>query len=338
MVLAGVVSLFVASYPRLALRELRTLVLEPAAFYVIARSALRGPRDGLRLAGVFTAGATVASALAIGQTLTGRGLVAAEGVTRAGALYPSPNNLALLLDRAVPLAASLGLAGHGSFAVAAVVCGMALFFTFSKGAWLGTGVGMAMLAMTVGSQLPPRQRRRALAIAIAAVVPVLIVAAAMAARFERLRSGVTGVFRIYLWRSSLDMIKDHPLWGVGLDQFLYHYPRYILPEAWREPNLSHPHNLLLDFWLSLGILGLLALLWSAWRFVRLVRLAPVLTGDSPVRRAIARGAAASGVALLAHGFVDNSYFVLDLAYATLIVLLLAELAGDPIGQNDHALG
>ena len=54
------------------------------------------------------------------------------------------------------------------------------------------------------------------------------------------------------------MIHDHPITGLGLDQFLYAYRgRYILPDAWQEPNLSHPHNILLDFWVRLGIFGVL---------------------------------------------------------------------------------
>ena len=35
---------------------------------------------------------------------------------------------------------------------------------------------------------------------------------------------------------------------VGLDNFLYAYRgRYILDAAWQEPNLNHPHNIVLDF-------------------------------------------------------------------------------------------
>ena len=48
------------------------------------------------------------------------------------------------------------------------------------------------------------------------------------------------------------MARDNWLFGVGPDNFLTHYRAYMLPEAWREPNISHPHNLLLDAWVSLG--------------------------------------------------------------------------------------
>ena len=64
------------------------------------------------------------------------------------------------------------------------------------------------------------------------------------------------------------MLRDHPLLGVGLDNFLYEYPKYILPEAWREPNLSHPHNIVLDFWVRLGIGGVFILFWLLAAFYK----------------------------------------------------------------------
>jgi O-antigen ligase len=84
------------------------------------------------------------------------------------------------------------------------------------------------------------------------------------------------------------------------------------PGAGAEPCLSHPHNVLLDFWLSTGILGLLSFLWLQlvfWRavirlqsFAARVRATPLLVG---VMAAMA--------ASLVHGLVDNSYFLEDLS-------------------------
>ena len=42
----------------------------------------------------------------------------------------------------------------------------------------------------------------------------------------------------------------------GLDQFLYKYSiEYVNPQAWLERFISHPHNLVFDYWLRLGIIG-----------------------------------------------------------------------------------
>ena len=327
LIAAGLLSTWVADYPRLALRELRTVVLEPALYYFAARSVFAGRRDALLLAASFVVGAVAASVLALLQSVTGQGLVAAEGVSRAAALYRSPNNLALLLDRALPLAVAGALylvrpARH-VFLVSAALCLAALFFTFSRGAWIACAIA-ALVVMQPWLRARIAPARRAAAIVGAALVPLVLAALALSLQVERFRSvfssAGTGFLRFHLWGSSLRMALDHAAFGVGLDQFLYHYPRYMHPDAWREPNLSHPHQLVLDVWLRLGLLGLAALAWGAVTFVRQQR-----AGGSAALRLGTLGAA---VALTLHGLVDNSFFLIDLAYATWIVLLVAELNAD----------
>ena len=152
-----------------------------------------------------------------------------------------------------------------------------LGLTYSVGGWLATGAG-------VGAAIVLARGRRALA--LLALVGLVALAGMLAARPERvvghldLASDSTSGVRVLLWRSALEMLRDHPLFGIGLDNFVHRYnPErggdYISPEGWREPDLSHPHNLLLDWWLSLGVLGALVLArllivawrlgWAAWR-------------------------------------------------------------------------
>jgi len=79
------------------------------------------------------------------------------------------------------------------------------------------------------------------------------------------------------------------------------------PQASREPCLSHPHNEILDFWLSTGLVGLAAFLWLLAVFwVQCVRLYPACG-------ALLLGTMGAVVAMLIHGLVDNSYFLPDLA-------------------------
>jgi O-antigen ligase len=148
------------------------------------------------------------------------------------------------------------------------------------------------------------------------------------------------VLRLRLWQSALEMVRDHPLWGIGLDQFLYLYPTYMHPDAWREPNLSHPHNLLLDFWLRLGLLGLVALAWAGWKALRRVQKGgapvPAATARDARASALAWGAAGALVAVVLHGALDNSYFVIDLAYGCWVLLLILELATEPAAPTAPA--
>ena len=115
--------------------------------------------------------------------------------------------------------------------------------------------------------------RRAVAVlcgvlVLAAVVVFLVVGTGRLTSLLDATQGTT-FFRLQLWQSSWSMLRDHPLLGVGLDNFLYHYRTYyVLPTAWEEFDLSHPHNLVLDFWLRLGLPGLLVFAWLVVAFFR----------------------------------------------------------------------
>jgi O-antigen ligase len=131
--------------------------------------------------------------------------------------------------------------------------------------------------------------------------------------------GETGFFRISLWRSSLNMLRDHPVFGVGLDNFLYAYRgRYILDSAWQEPNLSHPHNIFLDFGTRLGFLGLAAGIWLIVAFTSVsIRLQSTV---QRVWRPVAVGILGSLVYMIFHGLVDHSFFLVDLAFTFYLLL------------------
>ena len=148
--------------------------------------------------------------------------------------------------------------------------------------------------------------------------------------------GTTAISRRLIWTAALAMVRDHPILGIGLDNFLYRYQlEYMLPEAWAEPNISHPHNWLLQFWLELGLPGLLALVGLLatffWCTVHLLRRG---AGDSDGRLTRPRcfrsplivGALASVAGWLVHGAVDNSYFLVDQAYLFWWQLAIVEIA------------
>ncbi len=129
------------------------------------------------------------------------------------------------------------------------------------------------------------------------------------------------------------MLRDFPSTGIGLDQFLWlHQTRYIDPRIWSERYTSHPHNLLLDSWLSLGVAGLLLLLvfvvvgiWFIWQArTGRIRLSVWQLG--------ALGCLGAGVG---HGLVDNGYFLPDLAVIAWLAIALV-IGSQPFGlPHDH---
>jgi O-antigen ligase len=159
--------------------------------------------------------------------------------------------------------------------------------------------------------------RRATLWAVGAVALCLLLLVPMVGteRFVSLFNAQEGTtfYRIKLWQASIEMIRDHPLTGVGLDNFLYQYPNYRLREAWQEPDLSHPHNIILDFWTRLGFAGVLAVLGLTATFLRTALPLYHRLPDGE-RRAIILGWIASMAAMWAHGLIDNSFFLVDLAF------------------------
>jgi len=138
------------------------------------------------------------------------------------------------------------------------------------------------------------------------------------------------------------MFRDHPLLGVGPDNFLYQYrSRYILPEAWQDPNLSHPHNIALDYLSRLGLLGFATGLWihlAFWRTaiytyrrLKMAHPSPVgnvadggRAGDGGHLLPLCIGLMASVADMLAHGLVDHSFFLIDLAFVFCLTLAVVQ--------------
>ncbi len=290
-----------------------------------------------RLVDAFVAGAVLQAAIALYLYFFTEQAITAEGVRRAmGLAYGSPNNLALFLGRAWPILLAVALFPHNStkrarrwlYGVGLVVVSLALYLTFSKGALLlglpaGLGAMVLLYLWRSRADRPPWRRAIFIAVAGLAVLALALIPLSQTERFRTtfdLNQGSTGFFRLKLWQASLNMLADHWPLGVGLDNFLYQYrTRYILPEAWQEPNLSHPHNLVLDFGTRLGLGGLALLLWlqiafwrSAWRLYQ--------RWPNP----LALGLSGSMVVFLAHGLVDNSYFLVDLAFAFFLVAGLVQ--------------
>ena len=308
LLVIGAISLFTLALPAYrheSLRVFRWVILEPVIFYFLARWYLQKPETRHLAIVTFSAGAVIVAMIGLFDLATGRGL-AVEGVTRISGVYPQPNALALFLER--PFVLIIGIACvfrsnlNWKWLAAAGVIGVTLILTFSRGAVIAAGIAI-ILILLIG------QRRRLAALASLAGLALFAgLAVTASARIDNLFSGGSGSLRLALWQSATRMIRDHPFFGIGLDQFLYVYtPRYVKPQAWSERFTSHPHDIVLDTWLSLGIMGIvLALAYLGiliWMTVRLVRKRSSL------------GLAAAGAMYVGalHGLVDNGYFLPDLA-------------------------
>jgi O-antigen ligase len=144
--------------------------------------------------------------------------------------------------------------GLASFAIF-----ISLALTHCRGAWLGLLAGLIVVTILSG-------RKAILALLAGAVlVTGFLVFFSESSITKRAVSiadfnDLSMHERLCAWRSSLMVIKDHPITGVGLHGFQKVYPQYILPQA-RFPHIRNAHNNFLEMGAGCGILGIGTFIW-----------------------------------------------------------------------------
>ncbi len=221
----------------------------------------------------------------------------------------------------VPVRFSLAvLLALASVALAAMLA--ALFFSYSRGAWIGVAAGLGVTALVA---LVRTKRAAALALSLAAVGLIVVglgeinlVPSIIADRFATVADylsfedvrGVRAndenfaiVERRAHWQAAFEMFEDAPVLGVGIGNYAAAYPRYALPK-WEDP-LGHAHNYYFNVLAEAGALGFVTylVLWSAifWQVGR----AAWLVGGW--QQGVAAGALGVLVALSIHNFFDNLF-------------------------------
>ena len=324
----GFAAIFWSSQRGLALTDFRTMFLEPALFYLIFRTTIRHQADFQRLFDILLISGVVVALVGLVLFARGEAIITAEGaVRRLASVYGSPNNVALFLGRCIPFAITFTLLARDRrriFAVLALLLMIpAVILTQSVGGlFIGIPASIAVILILLYG------KRAALPLLVVGVMAIaaLLIGASLSPRIARVFTfdDGTNFIRLRLWQSSLNMVQDHPLTGLGLDQFLYAYRgHYILPDAWKEPDLSHPHNILLDYWLRLGISGVIVLIISQVAFWTLLgsrlHILRQHRDNDALLLAVGIGIAGSMGNTLAHGLIDNSIYVLDLIYVFMLL-------------------
>ncbi|GAC1362010.1 MAG: hypothetical protein NVSMB32_01860 [Actinomycetota bacterium] len=156
---------------------------------------------------------------------------------------------------------------------------LALWFTQTRGAFIGVGLAAAALALLAQDRLPRWLRRLAVVGFLAAgVVFILVVfhpgmrqapsVFAAAGAFSPFRTG-TFQDRSYYWIAALRIFRHHPLLGTGPDTYAANYTRFRLAQDGAKLGLiltDKPHNIFFEYAANSGVIGLgayLSLLGSA---------------------------------------------------------------------------
>ena len=347
----AVFSILIAFRHDLALRAFREEVFDPLIYVLLALTCLRTRQDVTRLITAMIGTGLVIAGLGLVQIAFFKKTLQVEnGVRRISAVYGSANSIGLLFDYILPIGFAMLFAKVSQrLRLVALLCCLpmlvVLYLTQSLGAWVAIALALLfVIAFAV-------RNRKLLFIGSAILIVVLLAGiflfrvqitnvltdhhTSVSAKGVQTVSTVTK--RIYLWESALRMIHDSPWVGYGMDNWLCHYSQNTICDShyhyWieqdpvthkdtglrYEPFLSHPHNIFLHVWVSIGVFGLLAfiavLVLFFWLFSRIIRrLDANPYKGSEYLRWMTLGVGAAMFAALVQGQVDSAFLEQDLSF------------------------
>jgi O-antigen ligase len=244
------------------------LLIVPAAIYFLARNLITDRREmrGMMLA-LLVIGFYLAF-LATREQLTGdvwfypedRSIQYTASIRRVVGLLGNPAYIALTINIAVPWVWYLCLNArrHRMKLLLVVALMMAgVYFCMNRSGWGGLLASMIVMALFV-----PRFRRIFLVLlAMGAVVGVVYGAIILTSSVvqERLTAQGPLDYRVETWDVAFQMIRDHPLFGVGYDNFSTFYKRYAHWDVYLRA-VPTPHNTYLWVMLMGGVVALVPFL------------------------------------------------------------------------------
>ena len=345
--LMAAISLLVSYPPHRgdSIRVFREEVVGPLLYLALVLVYLRTKEDLTRLLVAFLGTGVIIALLGMAQYLFFILPIDSEG-SRVHTVYGSGNNIGTLFDYILPVALAL-LLSRLSWKYRSVGLGISvlmvpvLYWSQSRGAWLAIICAFLFILM-----LAIRNRRAVFTMGGILIVAILVILIPFHNQmFKLLDQGHTSkqgygtlTKRIYLWETAWPMIADHPWFGVGLDNWLCYYSKnsecnakvfhyWVLkdPQTHRptglqeEPTLSHPHNIFLHVWVSIGIFGLLAfvgiLILFYWLFARiLARIRRTGGHDAEYLQWILISVGSALLAAFIQGQVDSTFLEQDLAF------------------------
>ncbi|MCC6730888.1 MAG: O-antigen ligase family protein [Chthonomonadales bacterium] len=269
---------------------------------------------------------------------------------RAAGPFGNPQLLASFLMILLPIVAVVAIterkAGRQLAAqVATVLMAACLLLTQTRSAWLGSAVGLgvlAILAIAVAARNRPSSlasRKHELVLPAVMLVGVIVFLALWpqtntllqrATTFSNVSAQATFQSRQAMWRDAASTIASRPLTGIGVGLYPVRYSA-------AHPSLSNdPHNFWLKTAAEMGIPAamLVALALAAFLFVGLRR---AYTMDAGIRRSLLMGAIAATVAFAVDAVSNPSWGLAQTSMFFWLVLGLGVGALRPFARQRETL-
>jgi O-antigen ligase len=184
--------------------------------------------------------------------------------------------------------------------------------TFNRGTWVGMMFGFGVLLL----QGEINRRRAALLILLAAGILALMTTSMFGQIDVEQRvvdfvhySRGSAVSRLVRWAGAVNAVLDHPILGVGYNNFAFVYGRYTILETIDRQVYGSPHNMFVDVLTGTGLVGFsvfMLFIGRLWKQMRANMAAPL----SPDLQALSRGIFMTFLFFLGSGLFDSFLFKL----------------------------
>ncbi|MFH1552541.1 MAG: O-antigen ligase family protein [Candidatus Omnitrophota bacterium] len=310
-----ILSCFNSDYADESFRGIMKWLEYSMIFIVIATTVWK--EDAIRRFMYVTAGTVIiVSFNGFYQYFTGEGLIRHRQLThlddmrRVLSSFVHPNDYAAYLIVvtvifiAFLIAANQRLRSRLAMTGLIAVSSVSLFLTRSRGAWLA----FVAAFLSLGSL-----RSKKIVLVFIALILAVFVMLPQSTK-DRLYSLTdlqegTAWERVMLWKGTANMIKVHPVLGMGVNTFSRNFPKYKPPEY---PDLRYTHNSYLQMASEIGIVGALIFLafLAAVLFYSLRGIASMSGGQ---RKNLTVGVFAGIVGLILNCAVDTHLYSVNLA-------------------------
>lgn len=194
---------------------------------------------------------------------------------------------------------------------------LSLFFLFFIAIILAqseAAISALIITLIILGLLHPLTRKKVLVVVILLSTASLLIPFSRGYLVEKVTfQDYSEQIRISQWTETWELIKDHPVLGVGLSG----YPKALVPyhQAKHIEIFQYPHNLFLNIWVELGLLGLMTFFYLLYLLVR-----PFFTSKKlllPLAFCLL-----PLIQMFIHGQFDVPYFKNDLALLTWTILAI----------------
>lgn len=295
--------------------------IEPMMFFVLLYNIWQSDENKNIILWSLGLTALPIALLAIYQKITAFGIYepgwTAAAHRRVTSIFSSPNAVGLYLGPIVAiylgwLMADLKKIWSSLFKLIIIIISLAaISFTYSKGALLGLGVAF------IFALLQGLNRKKIITITVALLIMAGIFVVTQPTAVKNILTSGSSTNRLMLWQMANNYLLASPahfIFGSGILGFAQ------IEDQLRDPlklePLLYPHNIILNFWLEIGLVGLTGFILLIVQFFKRGRK-KLMTSQW-----LTIGLMAAMMTILVHGLIDVPYFKNDLALIFWLVVAM----------------